>query len=118
MKKLLIDWLFEVGEKFLQSNLTIHIAIAYLERAFQKDFHLVENIKKAETKNDSSWSKFLKSTSILKDEGYLRLLALTCLLLAAKYDELDDKIPFINDLSHIYRNLTEIKHSDVIKLET
>lgn len=33
-KKILIDWLFEIGEKFKQSNLTIHIAIAYLERAF------------------------------------------------------------------------------------
>jgi hypothetical protein len=45
-------------------------------------------------------------------------LAITCLLLASKYDELDDKIPFINDLSHIYRNLTEIKHEEVLKLET
>ena len=34
LKKVLIDWLFEVGERFRQSNLTIHIAIAYLERCF------------------------------------------------------------------------------------
>lgn len=37
-KKALVDWLFEIGEKFKQSNLTIHIAIAYLERAFSLSF--------------------------------------------------------------------------------
>lgn len=59
--------------------MTIHIAIAYLERVYNI------GLDKSKTEND------------------LRVIAVTCLLLAAKYDELDDKIPFINDLSHIYK---------------
>jgi hypothetical protein len=43
---------------------------------------------------------------------------LTCLLLAAKYDELDDKIPFINDLAKIAKNSVNLRHADVIRLET
>ena len=39
-KKVLIDWLFEIGEQFYQSNLTIHIAIAYLEKCYMLGFHL------------------------------------------------------------------------------
>ena len=38
-KKILIDWIFEVGEKFQLSNLIIHIAIANLERAYQLELH-------------------------------------------------------------------------------
>ena len=38
-KKVLIDWIFEVGERFQLSNLIIHIAIAYLERAYQVGLH-------------------------------------------------------------------------------
>lgn len=34
IKKVLVDWLFEIGERFDQSNLTVHIAVSYLERAF------------------------------------------------------------------------------------
>lgn len=39
-------------------------------------------------------------------------------MLAAKYDELDDKIPFINDIARIMKNVVTIKHADVIKFET
>jgi hypothetical protein len=37
-KKVLIDFIFEIGERFNLTNLTIHIAVAYLERAYQKGF--------------------------------------------------------------------------------
>lgn len=78
-KKILIDYIFEVGERFELTNLTIHIAVAYLERAYALGFH-----------KDSS--------DALKSEQQLRSLAVCCLLLGAKYDELDDRIPFICDL--------------------
>eukprot|EP00347_Sterkiella_histriomuscorum_P015658 403356188 len=98
-KKILIDWLFEVGQRFYQSNLTIHIAIAYLERAYQNNLHQTKDGK-------------------LKSESGLRLLAITCLLLASKYDELDDKIPFIIDLSKVLKKVVNINHSEVLRLET
>jgi len=53
-----------------------------------------------------------------KTDNQLRLLAVTCLLLASKYDELDDKIPFINDMSKTLRKAVSFQHSDVIKMET
>lgn len=97
LKKVLIDWIFEVGEKFQQSNLIIHIAIAYLERAYQL------GLQKA------------PASSL---DSHLRTLALTCLLLAAKYDELDDKIPFINDMARVVKSIVSVKQQDVLKLET
>jgi hypothetical protein len=46
------------------------------------------------------------------------LLALSCLLIASKYDELDDKIPFIIDMSKILKKIVQINHEEMIKLET
>ncbi len=72
---MLVDWLFELGEKFKQSNLTVHIAVGYLERAHAKGF-------------------FRKKEGTLKDINDLRKVAVACLVMASKYDELDDRIPF------------------------
>jgi len=47
-KKVLIDWLFEIGERFRQTNLTIHIAIAYLERAYELKLHYKDKYLKSE----------------------------------------------------------------------
>jgi hypothetical protein len=54
----LIDWIFEIGDKLQQSNLTIHIAAAYIDSVLHK----------AEVPGDQ-----------------LHLYALTSLLLACKY---------------------------------
>lgn len=35
----------------------------------------------------------------MKTDKQLRMMAIVCLLLASKYDELDDRIPFIQNLS-------------------
>lgn len=53
-----------------------------------------------------------------KTDSQLRVLAITCLLLASKYDELDDKIPFIIDMSKILKKVVNINHGEVLKLET
>lgn len=64
-----------MGERFLQTNLTIHIAIGYLEKCY-----------------------YLKLHRELGCEKQLRLLAIVCLIVASKYDELDDRIPFIQNV--------------------
>ena len=38
-KKMIIDWIFELGEKFKQRNLTVHIAIHYLNICYSKGMH-------------------------------------------------------------------------------
>jgi len=68
-----IDWLFEIGDFLRQTNLTTHIAIAYLERAC------------------------LLGLDKGRSETKMRTLAFTCLLLASKYDELDERIPYVKD---------------------
>jgi hypothetical protein len=37
-RNVLIEWMFEVGDKLKQSNLTIHIAIAYLDKIFYDEY--------------------------------------------------------------------------------
>jgi len=75
----LVDWLFELGEMFEQSNLTTQIAITYLERAY------FMGLSKVGVPDDSVHGQ--------------RTLAVTCLLLASKLDELDERIPLINHVS-------------------
>ena len=87
----------------MQTNLTIHIAIAYLERLYFLGYDKI--IDK-------------KGMQYQKSQEELRKLTVTCLLLASKYDELDDRIPFINDLINIYKNVVKIEHKEVIQLET
>ena len=51
----------------------------------------------------------------------MRMITLASLLLASKYDELDDRIPFISNLiSFKYSGSGnfEITHQDIIKTET
>jgi len=83
----------------MQTNLTIHIAIAYLERLYFLGYDKI--IDK-------------KGMQYQKSQEELRKLTVTCLLLASKYDELDDRIPFINDLINIYKNVVKIEHKEVI----
>jgi len=67
-RKELIEQTFEVGYKTQQASTIIHIAACYLDKLLHSEFH-------------SS-----------------NLTALTCLLLASKYDELDDNIPLIKEI--------------------
>lgn len=71
MRKLLVDWIKEVGGRLLLSKATIHIAVAYLDYVLGKQD---------------------------MPRHRLCLVAVTCLYLAAKYDELDRNIPNLNDL--------------------
>jgi len=65
-----------MGEKLKQRNLTIHLAVAYLDLMMHQP----------------SFS-----------EERQELLALTCLLLSSKFDELDDNIPLIREFQKAAR---------------
>ncbi len=67
----MVDWIREVGGKLLLSKAIIHIGVAYMDYVLGKQ--------------DMPRHK-------------LCLVAVTCLYLAAKYDELDRNIPSLRDL--------------------
>lgn len=60
----------------------------------------------------------MSKEGLYKTDSQLRLLAVTCLLIASKYDELDDKIPFIIDMNKVLKKVVNINHGEVLKLET
>jgi len=70
-RRALVDWIFEIGEKLKQRVLTIHLAVVYLDILIQ-DEKVFEGFKQ-------------------------EVLSITCLLLASKFDELDDNIPLIRE---------------------
>eukprot|EP00826_Nyctotherus_ovalis_P063528 TRINITY_DN9318_c0_g6_i1.p1 TRINITY_DN9318_c0_g6~~TRINITY_DN9318_c0_g6_i1.p1 ORF type:complete len:288 (+),score=86.75 TRINITY_DN9318_c0_g6_i1:192-1055(+) len=71
---LLIDWLKITKSRLRLSDCTFHIAVKYMDYILSsKEYH----------------------------QSKYQLIALTCLILAAKYDELDIKIPFPEDFSRI-----------------
>jgi hypothetical protein len=71
---LLINWLKIMKSRFRLADSTFHIAVKYMDFVLsQKEYH---------------HSKY-------------QLIALTCLILAAKYDELDMNIPFPEDFARI-----------------
>lgn len=88
-----MDWIYELGDKLKQSTLIIHIAIAYLDIAmYRHTFH----------------------------KKQLQLVALTSLLIASKYDELDDKIPLIRDFQRAtksYYTESAIKQCELFLLQ-
>lgn len=75
MHKLLVAEIFKIGKKVNQSKQTIHLAVKHLNRVFSA------------------------CTAGIDYEAY-GLIANGCLMLAAKFDELDMNIPLLMDLQH------------------
>lgn len=67
----MVDQIFEMGEKLKQRHLTIHLAVVYLDILIQ-DEKIFEKQRQ-------------------------EVISLTVLLLASKFDELDDNIPLIRE---------------------
>jgi hypothetical protein len=88
-RKELIYWLRGVNSQLHLSRATLHIAITYMDFIFGRE-------------------KFVIS------EKYL--VALTCLLLAAKYDELDKNIPSLSKFLYAAK-IQSIRNSSVKKCE-
>ena len=86
---MLIDWIFEIGEKLKQRSLTIHLAVAYLDILMHQPSF---------------------------DQTQQDVQALTCLLLASKFDELDDNIPLIREFQRIAKT-KDFTYEDVTKCE-
>lgn len=79
LREYLINKVFDMGDVLSLSNITLQTAIIYIEKLLYKG----------------------KPEIIEKDKV---LWAITALLLAAKYIELDDNIPFIRDFRKIIKN--------------
>ena len=75
-RKRLVQMIFSLGNKLDQSNQTLHLAVKLLDRVF---------------------SLLGGNPDEVAIDSY-ELIANGCLLLAAKFEELDMKIPFIQDL--------------------
>lgn len=71
-RRIIVDWMSEVGEEYHLTPLTIHMAVKHLDR-------------------------ILSTLDVHKTR--LQLVAICCLLIAAKYEELDPKVPAIADLN-------------------
>ncbi len=91
IRRNLVDWIFEMGEKLKQRILTTHLAVVYLDILLQ-DEKIFDKIKQ-------------------------EVLPVACLLLAAKFDELDDNIPLIRELQKICARQRVIAYDEVIKAE-
>lgn len=74
----------EVGDCLKQSQLTIHLAVEYMDR-----YLLLRNHKRNTENSDTDFFSCLFEGHSVDD------IALTCLLLSSKFDEIDDNIPLI-----------------------
>lgn len=95
----MIDYIIDLGDRLQQSNFTIHCATAYFDIVFLD----------MRRKNKISSRGF-------EDPNKSRLVALTCLFLASKYEELDDNIPSV--LEFVDESwIADLEKRGVIELE-
>ena len=87
----MLELICEVGDCLKQSQLTIHLAVEYMDRFLLLRLNTIGNITLSENDTDL-FTRLLEGYSA--DE-----IALTNLLLASKFDEIDDNIPLIQELS-------------------
>ena len=85
IRKKLIDYVIELGDRFKQSNLTIHIAVVYLDKALAKY-------------SDILLKRLANASKDKPYEDHSNLWAIVALMLASKYDEIDRRIPFYKEI--------------------
>lgn len=73
-RPILVDWMLDVGDYFEFDGATTHLAIAYLDR-------------------------MLASSDMSIERSRLQLVATTCLLIAAKLEEVPEKVPTLSELN-------------------
>jgi cyclin A len=87
MRTILVDWLAEVAEEFRLHVQTLHRAVGYVDR-------------------------FLSSMAVIR--GKLQLVGVTCLMLAAKYEEVSapivDDYVFITDNTYSRGQVLRMEH--------
>lgn len=80
-RRIIVDWMCEVGEEYKLSPLTIHCAVRYLDRV-------------------------LSSLDVAKNR--LQLVAMACILIAAKFEEAEEIIPTLCELNECSNNAYSI----------
>ena len=71
-RRLLVDWMCEVGDELRLHNSTMHVAVLFLDR-------------------------MLQSVTVAKSR--LQLVAISCILIAAKLEEAEEHVPAVMDLN-------------------
>ena len=94
-RRVLVDWMCELGDEIKLQASTIHHAVACLDTYFS----LVRDLKRNE-----------------ESKKFLHLVAYTCIFFSAKYCEKDSRGPTATDISYLSRNA--FKDKEIIKWET
>jgi hypothetical protein len=76
-RRIIVDWMCEVGEEYKLSPLTIHCAVRYLDRV-------------------------LSTLDVAKNR--LQLVAMSCILIGAKFEEAEEVIPTLAELNECSNN--------------
>ncbi len=85
----LLELICEVADCLKQSELTIHLSVEYMDR-----YLLIRH--KSFAPVSSSLSDMELVSNIFESHS-LDAVAITCILLASKFDEIDDNIPLIDE---------------------
>ena len=80
-RRIIVDWMCEVGEEFKLGPLTIHCSVRFLDRV-------------------------LSSLDVAKNR--LQLVAMACILIASKHEETEDVTPTLNELNECSNNAYSI----------
>jgi hypothetical protein len=92
-RKILVDWICEIGEDLKFTSETIHLTVSYMDSILSK-------IEVPKTK--------------------LQLICLCCLLIAAKFSEVDSKVPPLKEVHDFCRGTYSVdlfKKSELLILE-
>ena len=117
----MLELVCEVGECLKQSQLTIHLAVNYLDRFLAVKNKLYPDIQGNRIK-----------IALFRDHS-LDAVSMTCLLLASKFDEIDDNIPLISEFTRAHsiikdrlevefagkkgKSRIDLKYTDISKCE-
>lgn len=71
-RRVLVDWMCEAGDEFNLHISTMHVAVMYLDRILH---------------------------SVVVARNRLQLVAIACILIAAKYEEIEEDVPTLTDMN-------------------
>jgi hypothetical protein len=71
-RRVLVDWMCEAGDEFGLHISTMHVAVMYLDRLLHK---------------------------VVVARNELQLVAIACILIAAKYEEIEEVVPTLSDMN-------------------
>lgn len=84
----MLELIAEIGECLKQSQLTIHLAVEYLDRFLLLRAHF--SMAQSSAGDQEYFNRLFENHSV-------DAVAITLILLASKFDEIDDNIPLIDE---------------------